>query len=121
MSLKLRLKPHEKVLIGHAVVSNGDKAAILHIENNVPVLREKDIMKEEAATTPERRLYFLVQLMYVDQEDLPRYLVLFQEQFAQVLTVNPALADDLGNILRLVEARDYYNALKAAHKLFQQP
>jgi len=119
MSLKLRLKPHEKLLIGHAVVRNDDKAAILHIENNVPVLREKDIMKEEAATTPERRLYFLVQLMYVDQDDLPRYLVLFREQVTQLLAANPLLEAELGTLLRLVETRDYYNALKSAHRLFQ--
>ena len=119
MSLKLRLKPHEKLLIGHAVVRNGDKASILHIENNVPVLREKDIMKEDAATTPERRLYFLVQLMYVDQDDLPRYLDLFREQIALMLSVNPALKAELEPLMRLVDARDYYNALKAARQLIQ--
>ena len=119
MSLKLRLKPNEKLLIGHAVVRNGDKPALLHIENNVPILREKDIMKEEAATTPEQRLYFLVQLMYVDQDDLPRYLALFMDLIISIITFNPALKAEAEGLVQLVEKRDYYNALKAARRLMQ--
>jgi flagellar protein FlbT len=120
MSLKLRLKPHEKLLIGHAVVRNGDKAALLFIENSVPILREKDIMKEEDATSTEQRLYFLIQLMYVDQDDLPRYLDLFQGQVTSLLQENPAMEADLVALTRLVGDRDYYNALKAARRLMEQ-
>ena len=119
MSLKLRLKPHEKVLIGHAVVRNDDKAAVLHIENNVPILREKDILKEEDATTPERRLYFLIQLMYVDRDDLPRYLELFGEQLMLVLAGNAGMGTELAALMKLVETRDYYNALKMARLIMQ--
>lgn len=119
MSLKLRLKPHEKVLIGHAVVRNGDKPAMLNIENNVPVLREKDILKEEAVATPEERLYFLIQLMYVDQDDLPRYLLLFQEQAELMRSANSGLEAELEVLMRLVAARDYYNALKTVRRMMK--
>ena len=51
MSLKLSLKPGEKMIIGGAVVKNGDAKMELFIENQVPLLREKDIMAEKDAKT----------------------------------------------------------------------
>ncbi len=119
MSLKLRLKPHEKLLIGHAVVRNGENASTMYVENNIPILREKDIMKEEAATTPEQRLYFLIQLMYVDQNDLPRYLTLFREQIVSIQGVTADLDAKLAELIPLVENCDYYNALKTARQIMQ--
>ena len=53
MSLKLRLKPDEKVIIGRAVIRNGPKACDLLVENNVPILRQKDILTEAEAVSPE--------------------------------------------------------------------
>ena len=47
MALKLSLKPGEKMIIGGAVVKNGDAKAELFIENQVPLLREKDIMRRK--------------------------------------------------------------------------
>jgi flagellar protein FlbT len=34
------------------------------------LLREKNILKEEEANTPGRRIYFVIQLMYIDEENL---------------------------------------------------
>ena len=51
MPLKLTLKPNEKVLIGTAVLTNAGSKAEIIIQNNVPVLREKDIITEENADT----------------------------------------------------------------------
>lgn len=117
MSLKIRLKPNEKILIGHAVVRNGDKATDLFIENSVPILREKEIMKEEGATSPCRRLYFLVQLMYVDGENLVTYhhayWELVKEIIAAAQSMKPLIEEISTDILEL----DYYHALKAAKKL----
>lgn len=117
MSLKIRLKPNEKILIGHAVVRNGDKASDLFIENSVPILREKEIMKEEGATSPCRRLYFLVQLMYVDGENLVTYhhayWELVKEIVAAAASMKPLIEEISTDILEL----DYYHALKAAKKL----
>src|SRR4030067_1890797 len=70
MALKIRLKPKEKVIIGSAVVTNGKNNSDLVIENNIPILREKDIINEEDANTPCRRIYFVVQLMYIDEKNM---------------------------------------------------
>jgi flagellar protein FlbT len=55
MALKLSLKPGEKMIIGGAVVKNGDAKAELFIENQVPLLREKDIMGEKTPIRSPKR------------------------------------------------------------------
>ena len=44
MPLKLSLKPGEKFVLNGAVVQNGDRRAVLVLQNKASVLREKDII-----------------------------------------------------------------------------
>lgn len=117
MSLKIRLKPQEKVLIGNAVVTNGDRATEFYIENKVPILREKEIMKEEAASTPGRQIYFLVQLMYVDEENFTTYHNQFWEIVRQVILAAPSTTPIITSICHEIMGRRYYQALKEARQL----
>jgi flagellar protein FlbT len=119
MSLKIRLKPNEKMLIGHAVIRNGDKASEFYIENSAAILREKDIMKECAATSPARRLYFLVQLMYVDAENLDNYQGAYCDLSQQILAAAPSMAKLLEEIASSVACHNYYQALKITKKLIE--
>ena len=68
MPLKLSLKPGEKFVLNGAVVQNGDRRGVLVLQNKASVLREKDIMQEEEVTSPSRRIYFPVMMMYLDEE-----------------------------------------------------
>lgn len=117
VSLKIRLKPNEKILIGHAVVRNGDKSGEIFIENSVPILREKEIMKEEGATSPCRRLYFMVQLMYVDGENLVNYHHAYWELVKEIVAAAPSMKPLIEEISTDILELDYYHALKAAKKL----
>ena len=53
MALKIALKPNEKIIIAGAVIINGSSGTHLLVENNVPLLREKDILEKK---TPIHRL-----------------------------------------------------------------
>ena len=44
MPLRLDLRPHEKLFLGGAVLVNGDSRCQLAVLNDVPVVREKDIL-----------------------------------------------------------------------------
>ena len=66
MSLRLSLKPHEKIILGGAVLRNGSNRAEIFIENEVPVMRESDILSPHAVRTPCERIYLALQLLYVD-------------------------------------------------------
>lgn len=105
------------MLVGHAVIRNGDKASEFHVENTAAILREKDIMKEDAATSPARRLYFLVQLMYVDNENLVTYHNAYWDLTRQILVAAPSTAKLLEEIGSRVVSHDYYQAMKSAKKL----
>ena len=63
MALKVELKPGERILIGESVITNGAQRARFLIEGQSAVLREKDIITPEQATSPARRIYFPVLLM----------------------------------------------------------
>ncbi len=117
MPLKIRLKGHEKILLGNVVITNGERPAEFHVENKVSILREKDIMREEAATTPARRLYFLVQLMYMDQASLVGYHASYWELVREIVAAAPSSREHLEEISALLLEQDYYHALKAARRL----
>ena len=69
MALKVELKPHERIIIGACVITNTDQRARLLIDgDNIPILREKDILTPETADTPAKLVYLAVQLMYISPD-----------------------------------------------------
>ena len=63
MSLKVELKPGERLIVGNCVITNSDQRTRLFIDGKAPILREKDILTSETANSPAKRIYFAVQLM----------------------------------------------------------
>lgn len=117
MALKLTLKPHEKLILGNALVRNGEAKASLVIENKVPILREKDILAPDAANTPCKRLYFIVQLMYVDAENLPRHHESYWKLVRDITAAAPSQLALIDRINQDILVANYYRALKGAKKL----
>ena len=121
MPLKLSLKPGEKFVLNGAVVQNGDRRSALLLQNKASVLREKDIMQIEEATTPSRRIYFPVMMMYLDQADCDRYQDAFVKRLSEFMGAvrNPDVHTDCVNISRYVMTREYYKALMLCRKLIE--
>ena len=117
MSLKISLKANERLILGGAVVRNGGKGTILHIENTIPILREKDILGEKDANTPCKRVYFSIQLMYIDEPNLSRYHAAYHDLAREIMQAAPSTADFIGQINERIQARNYYQALKTARHL----
>lgn len=69
MPLKIELKPHESIIIGESLITNDGERTRFYIEGNVPILREKFILREKEANTPCKRVYFVVQQMYLSRGD----------------------------------------------------
>jgi flagellar protein FlbT len=118
MALKIKLKPHERLIIGGAVVANGDAKCDLIIENEVPVLRDKDILREKEATTPCKRIYFVIQLMYVDGRDLVEKHNIYWSLVKDLVEAAPSTADTLAEISGLIIG-EILPALKLARKLIE--
>ncbi len=117
MPLKLDLRPHEKLFLAGAVVVNGDSRCQLMVLNDVPLLREKDILKEEEADTPCKRIYLAVQFMYLDTPNLARYHQFYWEQVRPVIEAAPSTQALIARISELVLDGKYYKALKSAREL----
>lgn len=119
MSLKITLKNNERLVIGGAVVRNGGKGCVLFIENTVPILREKDILGEKDATTACRRVYFTIQLMYIDEPNVPQYVKAYSELATEILKAAPSTRTLIEQLNERIEGGSYYQALKIAKNLIE--
>ena len=119
MGLKITLKPRERMIIGGAVVTNGETKCDLIIENKVPLLREKNILSEEDADTPGRRIYFVIQLMDIDEENLASYHKTYWELVAEFIQAAPSTVEMIKQISEHIINNRYYLALKLAGKLIE--
>ena len=117
MSLKISLKPHEKLVIGGAVITNGKVRSDFVVENNVPILREKDIMNLQDADSPCKRIYFVIQLMYVDGRNMADHHKTYWDLVKDVAEAAPSRKPLLHEISEDVINNRYYQALKLTRKL----
>jgi flagellar biosynthesis repressor protein FlbT len=116
MALKLVLKPGERVIINKAVIVNGKDKAELVLENRASLLREKDIMGEAAANTPAKRIYFLVQMLYLFPEKTA-YQEKFNSDLREFLQAVPSATPVALEIGEAIVHGNHYSALKACRKL----
>jgi flagellar protein FlbT len=118
MALIIDLKPSERIIIGNALITNDTARTRLHIEGSAPILREKDIMREEEATTPCKRIYFTVQLMYVSPEPHKLHKTYFS-LVHDVQAAAPSSAFFFVKINDHILNDEYYKALKEAKNLME--
>ena len=117
MALKVELKPHERIIIGSCVVTNTDQRARLLIDgDNIPILREKDILTPETADTPAKLVYLAVQLMYISPDPQASHGTYFNLLRDIVVTV-PSAWPIIEGINNFILSGDLYLALKEAKKL----
>ncbi|MBA4373182.1 MAG: flagellar protein FlbT [Thermodesulfovibrio sp.] len=117
MALKIALKPGEKLIIGGAVIANGKTRSDFVVENTVPILREKDIMSLQDADSPCKRIYFVIQLMYIDGSNMSEHHKTFWELVKDVAEAAPSKKELLHEISDNIINSRYYQALKLTRKL----
>ncbi|MFN4069280.1 MAG: flagellar biosynthesis repressor FlbT, partial [Brevundimonas aurantiaca] len=119
MALKLSLKPGEKFVLNGAVVQNGDRRGVLILQNRASVLREKDIMQADEVTTPARRIYFPIMMMYLDEASASKFYDEMALRITEFMgaTKNPDVLAECVAASRHVLQREYYKALMAARKI----
>ena len=129
MPLKLRLKPHEKIIVNGAVIVCEHGGTELTFLNQARILREDDVVSPEALETlgpsdgsraGARQLYFIIQLLYIDPDQAPRYLPLLAEAVAAVRAEHPERGAGIDGIVHLLADGFLYRALKACRELFPE-
>jgi flagellar protein FlbT len=122
VALKIALKAGETFVVNGAVLTNGDRRSVLLVQNRAAILRERDLMTEEQATTPARRLYYACMLRYIDPEtasDHDRRVAESMEVFAAPVA-DPGLRLAGAQISLAMANGDYYRALAACRELIEQ-
>ena len=118
MSLKVELKPGERMIVGNVLITNADQGTRLYIDGQTPILREKDILSPATADSPAKRIYLAVQLMYLGENVEPvrrDYFALVNDMIAAA----PSTVKFIDQINNEILTGSLYKALKAAKKLIQ--
>jgi len=118
MSLKVELKPHERLIVGNCVITNSEQRTRLFIDGKAPILREKDILTPATANSPAKRIYLAVQLMYLEDN----IETLRSDYFAlvnDIVTAAPSTIPIVDEINNDILTGSLYKALKAAKRLIQ--
>jgi flagellar protein FlbT len=118
MSLKVELKPGERLIVGNCVITNSDQRTRLFIDGKAPILREKDILTAETANSPAKRIYFAVQLMYI-HEDVAKLTEDYFKLVNDLVLAAPSTIRIVDEINNEILTGQLYKALKAAKKLIQ--
>ncbi|HTV69394.1 MAG TPA: flagellar biosynthesis repressor FlbT [Rhizobiaceae bacterium] len=118
-SLKISLKPGEKIFINGAVV-RVDRKVSLELLNDVQFLLESHVLQANEASTPIRQLYFIVQIMLMNPTGADEARTMFRKSLPLLLA---SFSDNhvlvaLKNIDRLVSEGHVYEALKAIRALY---
>lgn len=118
--LVLKLGPRERVLINGAVIENGDRRSRLSIVTpNANILRLRDAIHPEEATTPVRRVCFNAQLILTgdaDPEDTHKKILLGIEGLSRVL-VDTDSRTLLNSATEALLSKQYYKCLKSLRSL----
>jgi len=117
-SIKIHLRPNERIYINGAVV-RVDRRVSLEFLNNVTFLLETHVMQEADATTPIRQLYFVVQSIIIDPAtaDLAHQLFVSSILMLRKTVTDAALRHGLDEVETLVQGGRPFDALKAIRAL----
>ncbi|MGE0339267.1 MAG: flagellar biosynthesis repressor FlbT [Xanthobacteraceae bacterium] len=118
MGLKVELKPGERIIIGESIVTNDDQRTRLVIEGDAPILREKDIMTVEDANTPCKRVYLVVQLMYLSRDPQNHHDAYFK-LVKEIIAAAPSTSRYFDRVNNQILTGNSYKALKEAQSLIE--
>jgi flagellar biosynthesis repressor protein FlbT len=117
MPLTINLKAGEKLIVNGVVLQNQSHAARLLVHNEAAVLREKDIIIEDAANTPARRIYFSIQCRYLFPGKSDLYLPMIHGFLRDFGDAVPSALPLLEKIRQEVGEGQFYAALKTTRQL----
>jgi len=119
--LVIRLRPHEKFLINGAIVENGERRAKLRVKSrDANILRLRDALHPNDASTPAKRLYYTAQLAVTGDlepkaaivELLPGLKALFETLSDEQIRTH------ITDAIKHTHAFEFYYVMRALKKVF---
>lgn len=118
-TLKISLKPNEKIYINGAVV-RVDRKVTLELLNDVQFLLESHVLQIDEASSPLRQLYFILQVMLMNPNGADDAYELFRRSLPMLLASfsDPQITAALKQVDRMVGEGHVYEALKSIRSLY---
>jgi flagellar protein FlbT len=118
--LILKLRAHEQILVNGVVMQNGDRNARLIVKTpDAKILRLRDAIHPEEATTPVKRVCYIAQLLVAGESTDDSALDQLSKGISQLRDAFSGL-DGLQGIDEAesaLESGNYYATLRALRKL----
>ena len=118
-TLKISLKPNEKIYINGAVI-RVDRKVSIELMNDVQFLLESHVIQADEASTPLRQLYFILQVMLMNPAGAVEARAMFRRSLPLLLASfeDEQISSALKQIDRMVGEDHIYEALKAIRALY---
>jgi flagellar protein FlbT len=122
MGLRLRLRPHERIIVNGCVLTNGDRRNTITVSSFGQVLRGKYVLQPEDARTPLQRLYFTIQMLLISgcDEQMRRHA----SKLGAFVFTHMESDEERATLLAamdMVHTQDFYKALVKLHPLLDLP
>src|SRR5215218_5460644 len=111
MPLSMEVKPGERIRLGEYDLTITERTRLIFHTENVPFLREKDMLAPGAANTPVKRLYLAIQRMYLAKNP-QRYQERCATLLNEVLRTLPGAVQQIESIRGHITDGQMYKALK---------
>jgi flagellar protein FlbT len=118
MALHIALKEGEMVVVNGALL-RADGNLKLRVENQVTILRAREVMTAEEANTPARRLYYACMLAYLDEPNREKHQEDVSVLFSQIMEAFEAIEPKMVcvEIAKHLAKMDFYKSLVECRKL----
>lgn len=118
-TLKISLKPNEKIYINGAVI-RVDRKVTVELMNDVQFLLESHVIQADQASTPLKQLYFILQVMLMNPSGASEARDMFRRSLPLLLASfdDEQICSALKHIDRMVGEDHIYEALKAIRALY---
>lgn len=112
MSLKITLKPNEVFVVNGCVMKNSSRRHTMIIENYADIIRGADLIQEEEAVTPLKKIYFLIQTAFLEPKYREALIPVIHEQLAAVHKIFSAqVQSNIMECANYLSVGDYYKSL----------
>lgn len=118
--LVLRLRPHEKFLVNGVVIENGGRRARLRVKTQeANILRIREALHPDDATTPAKRLYYIAQLGVVGEAGRDETQSALQSGLADLKKAfgETFCCEDIDSARELASAGEFYRVMRALARI----
>lgn len=119
MPLRIKLPARERIIINGAVIENAGDATTIVLHNRADILRRKEVMSEDEANSPAKRVYYAFQCAYMFEEERERYTLVGLDFLREYADAAPSARPISDKIRAQIDKGRLYNALRGTQDLIE--